>query len=146
MVSLGFGARFNDGPVGPFPGGALVSGELIETPVDDWSFVAAVETVELQLNADDRRSRTVWILHLDGVAYIPVSLGFPPRKAWHRLAKREGAGVVRVNGKRYPVTLIQIEAPALLLGLAEVNSAKYPPAPGSDIGTWYFRLESRRSI
>ena len=143
MVLLAFGARFSDGPIGPFPGGALISGELIETPVEDWSFVGPVETVELQLNADDRRSRTVWVLHLDGVAYIPVSLGFPPRKAWHHLAQREGAGVVRVNGKRYRVTLIRIEDPALLLQLAEVNSTKYPPAPGSDLGSWYFRLEAR---
>ena len=31
----------------------------------------------------------------------------------------------------------------LLAELARANSAKYPPAPGSDAGSWYFRLDHR---
>ena len=49
VVALVFaGARFADGPVAMIPGGALRSGELVETPDIDWTFAADVPTIELQ--------------------------------------------------------------------------------------------------
>lgn len=54
-------APFQDGPTAMIPGGALEAGELISAPVVDWSFATEVETVEMQLIADDNRSRTTWI-------------------------------------------------------------------------------------
>lgn len=142
-LAVVWGARFKDGPLGPIPGGPLVAGPLVATPVSDWGFVADVETIEMQLDADEHRSRTTWILALDGAAYLPVSLGFPPGKAWHLIAAQEGAGLVRVSGTRYPVTLVRVEDAELMARLDEANRAKYPPAPGSDEGSWYFELTYR---
>src|SRR5262245_37456151 len=83
LVALLFvGARFHDGPLGPIPGGALASGELVSQPVGDWSFAKDVKEIELQLDAQDT-SRTTWILVNEGQAYVPCSLGFPPMKSWH---------------------------------------------------------------
>ena len=79
------GARFHDGPLGPIPGGALASGEIVSAPVTDWSFAKDVAEVELQLESQDH-SRTVWILVNDGQAYVPCSLGFPPGKSWYQEA------------------------------------------------------------
>ena len=42
IVCFGVAVRFFDGPVGPFPGGPLVAGQLVEEPVRDWTFVDAV--------------------------------------------------------------------------------------------------------
>lgn len=145
IAALVVGARFADGPIGPLPGGPLQDGELITGPVSDWAFVADVETLEMQLLADDNRARTTWVLYLDGAGYIPVTLGFPPSKSWHHLAADDGAAVVRIAGKRYPVTLSKVEDPALLAALDAANSAKYPPAPGSGAGSWYFELVYRGS-
>ena len=50
-------ARMSDGPLGPFPGGPMQGG-LVADPVDDWSFVAGAEDVELA-TASGRRFRTV---------------------------------------------------------------------------------------
>ncbi|MDP6972739.1 MAG: hypothetical protein QF921_14740 [Pseudomonadales bacterium] len=136
-------APYSDGPVAMIPGGALQSGELITDPVGDWSFAHQVETIEMQLVADGDRSRTTWILVSGQLAYIPVTTGFPPGKSWHHLAAREGAALVRIAGKRYPVRLTRIEDSAAVAHLDTVNASKYPPAPGSDLGSWYFRLDWR---
>jgi len=38
--------RFECGPVGAVAGGALISGEWVETAGLDWSFAADVDTIE----------------------------------------------------------------------------------------------------
>ena len=63
-------ARFHDGPLGMIAGGPLVRGELVTGPEPDWSFVHDVPTVEFQL-LSPARSRTTWILEVDGKVYIP---------------------------------------------------------------------------
>ena len=76
-------ARFGDGPTGPLPGGPLRAGELVAGPQADWSFVADVKEVELQLEAQTT-SRTTWVVVKDGAAFIPCSLDFPPFKSWYK--------------------------------------------------------------
>jgi hypothetical protein len=136
-------APFKDGPIAFIPGGPLESGELISQLVADWSFATSLETIEMQLFADDDKSRTTWILVHQGSAFIPCTLGFPPGKGWHFLAVEDGRALVRIEGKRYPVTLAKVEDPAMQEALAAVSAAKYPPAPGSDKGSWYFELQHR---
>jgi len=36
LVVIAFAARWHDGPLGPFPGGAM-TGEIVAAPVTDWS-------------------------------------------------------------------------------------------------------------
>jgi hypothetical protein len=65
------GARFHDGPLGIIAGGPFKSGELVGTPPEpDWTFVHDMPTVEFQLQSP-ARSRTTWILEVDGKIYIP---------------------------------------------------------------------------
>lgn len=143
LVALLFvAARFHDGPLAVIPGGPLVAGELVADPVVDWRFAEDVQEIELQL-ADEDTSRTVWILVSDGRAFVPCSLSFPPGKRWYRAAEQDGRAVVRVNGKRYPVTLDRISDPALEQRLAEVTRAKYERVPPTDGGVWFFSITSR---
>lgn len=137
-------ARFLDGPLAIIPGGPLSSGELVSTPVRNWSFAESIDTIELQLVQDDT-SRTVWILVRDGRAFIPCSLGFPPGKTWHHRADREGEAIVRIRGKRYPVTLERISDSTLEPELVEIVKSKYGGGPPSDAGVWFFSVESRAS-
>ncbi len=138
------GARFHDGPIALIPGGPLASGELVSEPVSDWSFAAPVGEIELQLVQDDI-SRTTWILVKDGRAFIPCSLGFPPGKSWYRRADRDGRAIVRIQGKRYPVTLQRIQDPALEGELEAIVGSKYGGGPPTDAGVWFFSVESRAS-
>jgi len=138
-----FAPRFiSDGPLGPIVGGPLRSGDTYELPVSDWSFAADVKEIALQLESQ-RISRTTWILVRDGAAYVPCSLGFPPGKSWYNDAQQDGRAVLRIDGKRYPVTLTRDDDPTLAeFARAEVTR-KYGSMPPSDGGVMFFKLTSR---
>jgi hypothetical protein len=143
--------RFSDGPVGFFSGGPLEGGELVATPVGDWSFAADVQTIELQL-LEPPRSRTVWILVEDGLAYIACGVpNFRLWKQWPHEALKDGRAVVRIDGKRYPLELSKIEEPALRASLLEKATQKYGlPSGGEETAAdpdavWFFRLDWRTS-
>jgi hypothetical protein len=146
LVALVFGlARLHDGPWGPVPGGPLEAGELVPEPVADWSFAKDEGEIELQL-ASQSRSRTTWILVNGGQAYIPCSLGFPPGKSWHERAIEDGRAVLRIAGRRYPVTLSKLDAAALQpidAALEAEVARKYPSRPPEGDGVWIFRVISR---
>jgi hypothetical protein len=143
VAGVAVAARFADGPLGPFPGGALRSGEWVEAPVADWSFARDVQEVELQLESQPS-SRTTWILVKDGEAFVPCSLGFPPGKRWHFAATEDGRAVLRIEGRRYPVQLTRAEAePGLAEPLRAEVSRKYGDPPPTDAGVWIFRVTSR---
>jgi hypothetical protein len=135
-----FGARFLDGPLGPIPGGPLESGVMVSGPVGDWSFATDVPEIALQLESQSR-SRTTWILVHEGKAYIPASTEYPPGKTWHRLALEDGRATLRIDGKRYRVTLAKIEDAAVVSAVREVASRKYPSRPPGD--AWLFQVSSR---
>ena len=142
LVGLVFlGARFHDGPLGPIPGGALASGEIVAEPVGDWSFAKEVSEVELQLDSE-QGSRTVWILVQDGRAYVPCSLDYPPGKRWHHQAVKDGRAMLRIEGRRYPVVLAKTEDPALGPALRQEVERKYGRVPG-EAGVWLFEVTSR---
>ena len=142
-----FGARFHDGPLGPIPGGSLAAGELVAEPVADWSFVKDTGGIELQLDSQ-QRSRITWIFFLDGKAYVPCSLGFPPGKNWHQHAAQDGRATLRIDGKRYRVTLTKIDDAVV----QQMNDAvhaeltrKYGELPPTEAGVWVFEVTSRAS-
>jgi len=140
-------ARFHDGPLGPIPGGPLAAGEAVREPVIDWSFAKDTGVIELEL-ASQQRSRTVWFFVLDGKAYVPCSLGFPPGKTWYRHAAVDGRATLRIDGKRYPVTLTK-QDDAITQQMSEAVRAelsrKYRKLPPSDAGVWLFEVASRAS-
>lgn len=141
LVALVFvGARFHDGPLGPIPGGPLVSGPLVAEPVSDWSFATDVQEIEMQLDSQSK-SRTTWIIVDKGKAYVPAAVEFPPGKTWHQAALADGRAVLRIAGKRYPVTLSKVEDQTRLNGVREVGSSKYPARPSGEV--WAFEVTSR---
>jgi len=146
LVALLFiGARFHDGPLGPIPGGPLNSGELVSGPIRDWNFARDVGEIELQL-ASQSRSRTTWILVFDGRAYVPCSLGFPPGKRWHSEALKDGRATLRIEGKRYPVSLTKLDDAVVQQMGDEVRAEvtrKYKNGPPGDGGVWIFSVASR---
>ena len=51
LVVLGgvaIAARRSDGPIGPFPGGPLVAGPIVEQHDIDWGFVTPIGQIEFQ--------------------------------------------------------------------------------------------------
>ena len=134
------GARYADGPIGPIPGGPLVSGVVVSEPVGDWSFAKDVQEIAMQLTSQSQ-SRTTWILVSGGKAYIPASIEYPPGKTWPTKALEDGRATLRIDGKLYAVTLAKIDDPAVATSVTEVASRKYPNRPPGD--AWLFQVTSR---
>ena len=152
-VITGVAARFSDGPIGPFPGGELQSGELFQGPEPDWSFVRDVEELEFQL-LDPPRSRTVWCMVHDGKLYIVSgymrSALAPIWKKWPAEAERDGRALIRVAGQRYERDVVRIHDPALIAPLVEEIRRKYPQARGMSAASaesgdaWFYALPPTR--
>jgi hypothetical protein len=137
--------RVSDGPVGFFSGGPLESGELVAGDVD-WRFVMDVPTIEFQL-LEPPRSRTVWIVVHEEHAYIPCGIpNFTLWKQWPHEAVKDGRGMLRIDGKRYPVQLEKLDDRALISSLLQVVGRKYDMSPGENPepdSVWFFRVETR---
>ncbi len=139
------GARFQDGQNALIPGGPLQRGELVTQVPSDWGFAAGVQEIEMQL-AYEHTSRTTWIVTKDDAAFIPCSLDFPPGKRWYKAADQNGAAILRIAGKRYPVTLSRVKDDAAIRGIGQATVAKYPAAAGfAGEGVWFFKVEPRAS-
>lgn len=140
VALVAFGARFSDGPVAIFPGGAFESGEWVEDPKADLSFAADIDEIELQ-SGSPPTSRTVWVLVEGGQAYVPCSLTFPPGKSWHHAALDDPQAVVRIEGKRYRRLLRKVEDEALHAKLRAAVAEKYGGLPNDDpSAVWFFHL------
>lgn len=111
------GMRFADGPMGIIAGGPFTTGELVQGPEPDWSFVRQTATVEFQLEQPPR-SRTTWIVEHGGKIYI--ASGYMTTtwgkiwKQWPSQAERDGRAILRVDDKLYKRRLLRVsEGPAI---------------------------------
>lgn len=147
LVLVATAARFHDGPIAAFPGGPLEGGAWVETQGLDWSFAADLDALEMQL-LEPATSRTVWLVVHEGSLYIPCGVPhFRLWKQWPHHALKDGRGVLRIAGERYPVTLVRApEDERVAVGRLAI--AKY--GIGSEDGLddpdafWAFRVEARK--
>ncbi len=144
-------ARFADGPWGMVAGGPFTTGEVYVGREPDWSFVADIPTVELQ-SVEPARSRTTWIVHHDGRAFIPCgyldSLWGRIWKQWPIEAERDGRAIVRIDGVLYERYLVRVGDAATIRAVAQKVIRKYLGDSGDDIpdepaGLWVFELAPR---
>jgi hypothetical protein len=144
VLGVALGARYADGPLGPFPGGPM-SGERVMDPIADWGFAVDRDTVELEVNPKAPRSITTWVVGYEGQPYIPA--GMAPRKTWPGQVMADGRVVLRVEGKLYPRQAVRVSDAALLEALGAVLMRKYQLDPEGNFAsaeTWFFRLDPPR--
>jgi hypothetical protein len=142
VLFVAIGARFSDGPVGPFPGGPLEFGETVGGE-PDWRIAEQREEVQLQLLTPPR-SRTTWILYHAGAAYIPCGMpNFTLWKQWPHQALEDPRAVVRIRMQKFPVTLSRVEDPETFDALKAVLEEKYGDYDLGPERLWFFRLDSR---
>lgn len=142
LIGLGVAARWHDGPIGPFPGGALVAGETVKGPALDWSGVAALQTLELEVSPDAPRSVTTWFVVVDGILYVPSASA--AKKTWPGLAEKDGRVRVRLDGKIYELHAMRVSDPAIGKKLSEAVTAKYGFGDGQPVpDAWAFALLPR---
>lgn len=121
VAVMGF-ARLGDGPLGPFPGGAL-RGEVVEHGAPDWARVAQHETVELQVDPAHPRSVLTCILRHEGRPYVSLTLA--PLKRWQHAVAADSRVVLRAEGALYARHLEPVRDPALHAALKAAAWEKY---------------------
>ena len=135
MATLRVEHRNADGPSILFPGGEMTTGRLHTGPEPDWSFTDDIRVVDLQLN-DPMASRLIYVLESDGrlfiiSGYMTTILG----RLWKDWAfeadEGNNQGVLRVDGVRYPRTLVRIKEGDILDGVAAKLITKYGGAPSA---------------
>lgn len=167
VIAVAVTQRVADGPIEFLQGGSFTTGELVEGPVEDWSFGAA-QNVEFELEGFGTSRTAGYIMH-DGQAYMTCDLGFMWNrfegqqryilnliyvfKHWHRDAVQDGRALIRHDGRIYKANFVKVEDPALdavLRAKLEDLARDYiapaelgpPPAePPNDV--WFFRMDPR---
>ena len=144
LLAVAFAVRYHDGPLGPIPGGPLRAGELVAGPVDDWTFAAQIEEIELEVDPASPRSITVWCLVHGGRLYIPAAQG--ERKRWPGQVAADPRVRARIDGKRYDLGAVRIIEPVLAEALTAALVEKYgvDASEGYYSSVAFFRLGSSR--
>lgn len=124
VAGLLIAARMNDGPMEIVAGGPFTTGTL-QTTEPDWRFVHDIAEVQFQL-LDPERSRTTWIVEVNGRIYIPSGyMNTPWGKVWKQWpieAEQDGRILLRVDGNIYKRKLVRVmDSPDLLAVISELG-------------------------
>lgn len=137
------------GPIGPIPGGALRGDPVAET-VQDWSFLDAEHTVQLETRPDDPYSVNVWIGQQQGRPYVPTSLiagvDEPSERQWVKNALADPRVRLLVQGRLYDLKAVRVDDAAERESVRAALLAKYEveaSEDGHEDQAWIFRLEPR---
>ncbi len=140
LAAIAYAIRSN--PLGPISGRAL-RGELVATPVDDWSFTDEHSLIAVETRPAEPHSVTTICFTHEGVLYVPASGG--SAKAWPHFAVSDPNSRILVDGRIYPVRLTRVTDASLVPDLRMAVAAKYDfvsadDPPAEDI--WVFRVDS----
>jgi hypothetical protein len=103
-------AACGGGPVAMFPGGAL-SGEVVEEPVSDWSFVDS-NNIELETRPGDPYSVVINYIVRDGDLFIDPAEG----RTWFEYLKEDPRVRVRIGDRVYLLNAVLVGRPGELEG------------------------------
>jgi hypothetical protein len=134
------------GPIGPLSGGRL-SGQEGDWPTD-WNSVSDVVQIQLETALEDPESVNLWLVVVDGDAYVASSLlsgtKDPEVRAWVRNIGIDPRVRVRIDGVVYAARLESVADDSVRARVFEAFRVKYPhleESRGEDAR--YFRIASR---
>lgn len=129
-------------PIGPVPGGRL-SGEVVATPVDDWSFASAVETIQLESDPDDPYSVNIWFVAQG--ARLWVAAGGGGKSSWAKHLLADPRVRLRIDGKIYERKAIRVTLQAEIDEVLVLYQTKYDYQrdAGEESEALLFRMDPR---
>lgn len=124
LLALGCG-----GPFLVFPGGEL-SGEVVEEPVEDWSF-AEDTFMDLEVRPDDPYSVELNYVVRDGQLFIDPAEG----RRWFDYLREDPRVRVRFGDRIYPGTAVLVGRPGEVEGFPEDRYVyRIDPRPAASSG------------
>jgi hypothetical protein len=126
--ALFLGSRWLFGPLGPIPGPRL-SGAVVQEPVEDWSFVDAVEVVQVETRPDAPYSVNTWMTRVDDGVYVFAGDDESP---WVQNIIQEPLVRVRIDGRIYELRAVGVTDLRIKRTFLQAMKAKYEGDLGYD--------------
>jgi len=112
--------------------GLWLKGNLVTTPVTDWSFTDQVSTVEVQTRTWYLfpHSVTTYCVSYNGQLYLdsfyPPGVEYPHGRSWNENVARDPHVRLKIGNNLHDVTLVHVTDPAEKAALRELKAKKYP--------------------
>jgi hypothetical protein len=112
--------------------GLWLKGELVTTPVADWSFTDQVQNIKIQTNAWYLLPHSVTIdcVSYKGQLYLfsfyAAGLTYPHGRSWNENVARDPHVRIKIEDKLYDRTLALVNDPAEQEAVHEATFRKYP--------------------
>ena len=112
--------------------GLWLKGDLVTTPVTDWSFVDQIPNLKIQTNTWYGIPHSVTIncvsykgqLYLD--SFYAAGLTYPHGRSWNENVARDPHVRLKIGDKLYDRTLVLVSDPAEAAAVNEAKMKKYP--------------------
>ena len=129
-------------PIGPIPGGKL-AGELVTTPVDDWSFSNSEENLQLETRPDDPYSVNVWFVASGPRLWVACARGVESGWGAHMVADPRVR--LRIADKLYERTAVRVSDQAEIDEVVVLYKTKYDYQrdPDEERAAVLFRMDPR---
>lgn len=114
-------------PHGRIPG-LWLTGNVVATPVTDWSFTEKVPNIELQTQSRFLLPHSVTINCLDYNGQLYVSSVYPPGtpRGWNDNVLRDPNVRIKIGNNLYDRTMVLVTDPAEKDAVLQVRARKYP--------------------
>jgi hypothetical protein len=108
--------------------GLWLTGDLVTTPVTDWSFTDKVSTIKLQTQGRFLLPHSVTINCLAYNSQLYVTSVYPagPPRSWNENVMRDPHVRIKIGDKLYDRTLVLVTDPGEVEGVLQVRAKKYP--------------------
>jgi hypothetical protein len=126
--------------------GLWLKGDLVTTPVADWSFTDKFQTVKVQTNTwyFIPHSVTTYCVAYNGQLYLTsvyrAGLEYPHGRNWNSNVARDPHVRIKIGDQLYDRTLSFVTDPAERAAVIQAKAKKYPQqkiAPGSTIKVFH---------
>ena len=108
--------------------GLWLTGDLVTTPVTDWSFTDRFPTIKLQTQSRFLLPHSVTIncLAYKGQLYVSSTHPAGAPRSWDENVMRDPHVRIKIGDKLYDRTLVLVTDPAEIEGVLQVKAKKYP--------------------
>ena len=108
--------------------GLWLTGDLVTTPLTDWSFTDQVPTIKLQTQSRFLLPHSVTIncVAYNGSLYVTSTYPAGRPRGWNVNVMRDPHVRIKIGDKLYDRTLVVVTDPAERQGLLEAKAKKYP--------------------
>ena len=122
-------------PSGQRPG-LWLKGDLVTTPITDWSFTDKYRTIKIQTNSPFLLPHSVTTnfviynnqLYVDSI--YPKGIEYPHGRRWHENIARDPHVRIKIGNQLFDRQLVHVTDPVEAATVSDIKAKKYPSLAG----------------